>query len=306
MNKHELSTTNANPLLPPIFSGSDVGLADLSSSSLILHKPISLKKVLKTPKTLRTNSENDLLLQLNTLNFKKLTVTSNDNMTMDDAASSSYYNQNNAKDIISLPQIGSNFLFEEDDHEQIRQSQMSLDKIQMRMLSKQHAGESTTRTIKEAITFENDLKHLLKVSLHQKRLIVIIEEFEADLNETFPTSMQRTRALMHATKKTKKKQAQLQMTQSINLLPVKDFPINWKFEFMAAIKYSSFGQSNLVYAQSLKVVDKRKYFFMKKIGTYSIFLTLIAICQGQRMIVKRLEIFMGWALSGFLKPLMII
>jgi hypothetical protein len=233
MNKHDTSTNNAHPLLPPILCGSDAGLADLSSSSLMLHKPLNLKKVLKTPKTLRTNSENDLLLQLNTLNFKKLTATSN--VTMGDAASSSYYNQNNTKDIISLPQIGSNFLFD-DDQEQIQQSQMSLDKIQMRMLSKHYAGESTARTIKEAITFENDLKHLLKVSLHQKRLIVIIEEFEADLNETFPTSMQRTRTLLHAKKKTKKKQAQLQMTQSINLLPVKDFPINWKFEFMAAIK----------------------------------------------------------------------
>jgi hypothetical protein len=240
----------------------DLNTHNPNFSSLLIQKQVNLEKYVndkvKTKTLQRTNSENDLLLQLNSLSFPKIVSTDlilNDrsNLSLKDYDDASYYISKD--ETFSLPQIGSKFLFEED-------QATSEYNAQLRMLKNTNRfnNDSKVRSIKEAITYENDLKHLLKTSLHNKRLILIIEQYDHDFNEfssSFAQAKNSNRLL------TRRKPIN---PNAENHTWPKDFPLQWKFEFMFAIKYGSFGHSNLVYSQAFKIMDKRKYFFMKKLG----------------------------------------
>lgn len=257
LEEGDLNTSNPNS---NNLRGSQFQLKNFSS--LLIQKQVNLEKYIndkvKTKTLQRTNSENDLLLQLNSLSFPKIASTDlllNDasNLSLKEYGDASYYISKD--ETFSLPQIGSKFLFEVD-------QATSEYNTQLRVLKKTNRFNNDTkvRSIKEAITYENDLKHLLKTSLHNKRLILIIEQYDHDLNEySSPVAHAKNSNKLLTRKKPTNPNAE-------NHTWPKDLPLQWKFEFMSAIKYSSFGQSNLVYSQGFKIMDKRKYFFMKKIG----------------------------------------
>ena len=104
-------------------------------------------------------------------------------------------------------------------------------------------NESTSSSI--SFSFESDLKNLLKVSLNNKRISFLIEQFENELREKDHTKKRVLR---------------------FRGVPKFDLSSNLKLDLISNIRYGTFGQSSLVHTNAFKRTDKKNYFFMKKLG----------------------------------------
>ena len=210
--------------------------ANLSALSLVKQQNYLKKYVFDNVKTqfFRSNSENELLLKLDSLNLNKISFIKNEAQAIKDGKligfnNTAYYNTQKLK----LPSIGSKFLIENQSFEELKK--------QVFFLKESSANDKSSKSF----SFECDLKNLLKVSLNNKRLALLIDQYESDFKEK------------DNIKKRKPK---------FRTGPKSDLAVTLKFDLIANVKCGSFGQSSLVHSNAFKRLDKKNYFFMKKLG----------------------------------------